>query len=73
MSKISSEDKLSDVVILMYGDMIGRPVSPAVATPLTASVYYTWWYVETKSRPHAAWSEHARWCGDSVAMTFRHH
>jgi len=37
-SKVSSEDKLS-VVILMMGDMVGRtgdasPVSPAVATPL---------------------------------------
>ena len=38
-SKVSSKDKLS-VVILMYGDMVGRtgdlsPVSPAVATPLS--------------------------------------
>ena len=37
-SKVSSEDKLS-VVILMSGDMVGHtgdasPVSPAVATPL---------------------------------------
>ena len=37
-SKVSSEDKLS-VVILMWGDMVGRmgnasPVSPAVVTPL---------------------------------------
>jgi len=42
-SKISSEDKLSVVILMYRGDMVGRtgdasPVSPAVATPLTRTM-----------------------------------